>query len=404
MIAETHGSVAPGFERVAEAFGESFAGHDAMGAALSIRVDGSIVVDLHGGQADLETGRPWQDDTISVIFSCTKGIMSILAAQLVSAGRLDYDAPVAEYWPEFAQEGKDRVLVRHVLAHRSGLSAPRVDLTTDDILQWNVVTSALAAQKPLWRPGYAHAYHAITHGWLVGEILHRVTGALPGELLQTMIATPLQADTWIGLPGELEHRVARLSVGRTLRSHVDALAAQRDPSTIDWSNRAMTLGTALPPTLVENGWGFNETRVHAAQIAAAGGISSARALATIWSATVVPENGVRLLDDETLSTAVRPQSDGQPYYAAPAPWPRWGMGFQLDSDARRYLSTRSFGHDGAGGQVAFADPVHKVGFAFLTNVMEAEDDRATRIIDALRECVDVTAPTRATARSTAPTS
>jgi CubicO group peptidase (beta-lactamase class C family) len=391
MIAAARGEVAPGFEQVAEAFDAAFADHDAMGAALSIRVDGVSVVDLHGGYANIETGATWNDDTISVVFSCTKGLMSILAAQLVGDGRLDYDAPVADYWPEFAQEGKEKVLVRHVLAHRSGLSAPRVDLSTDDILQWDVVTAALAAQRPLWRPGYAYAYHAITHGWLVGEILRRATGAMPGELLRSMVAEPVEADTWIGLPPDAEARVARLTVGQTLRDLVASQAAERSPDSVDWSDRAMTLGGALPPTLVEEGWGFNDPRVHAAQIPAAGGISSARGLATIWSATVVSESGVRLLDDDVLEVALRSQSEGQPYYTAPPPWPRWGMGFQLDSGARRYLTPRSFGHDGAGGQVAFADPVHRVGFAFITNVMEAVDPRATRIIDALRWCLGVSA-------------
>lgn len=388
MTPEVGGTVAPGFEPVAAAFAEAFSHHDSMGAALAVRVDGRSVVDVWGGVADARTSTPWSDSTVSVIFSCTKGLMSVLAAKLVQEGRLDYEAPVAQYWPEFAQAGKEKVLVRHVLAHRSGLSAPVVDFSTDDLLDWTTVTTALAAQRPLWAPGYAHAYHAITHGWLIGEVIRRITGSTPGDWFRTVITDPLGVDAWIGAPATVEPRIARLSVGETLQRHVDELASQRVSGVVDWPGRAMTMGGALPPTLVDGDHGFNDPRLHSAQIPAAGGIASASALATIWSATVAAEAGVRLLDADIVNTARRSQSDGQPFYPAPAPWPRWGMGFQLDSDARRYLTAHSFGHDGAGGQVAFADPVHRVGFAFTTNVMEADDVRATRIIDALRRCVN----------------
>lgn len=387
MSATTFGTVAPGFEAVGKAFERAFAGHERMGAALSVRVSGAPVVDLHGGVRDVRSGEPWTADTLNVVFSCTKGLTAVLAARLVQEGRLDYHAPVSEYWPEFAQAGKEKMLVRHVLGHRSGLSAPAHDLTTDDILDWGTVTTALAEQAPLWAPGYAYAYHAITQGWLAGEIIRRVTGMSPGEYFAELIARPLGVDAWIGLPAELEHRVSHLTVGSTLQALVATQAAARVPGVVDWPERAMTLGGALPAALVSDEGGFNDPRLHAAQFPAAGGIATARALATIWSATVVADQGVRLLDDDTLDKALRVQSDGHPFFSAPPPWPRWGMGFQLDSEARRYLTGASFGHDGAGGQVAFADPVHDVGFAFVTNVLEADDPRATSIIDALRDCL-----------------
>jgi len=148
----------------------------------------------------------------------------------------------------------------------------------------------------------------------------------------------------------------------------------------------MTLGGALAPELITVNEGFNDPAVQAAEIPGAGGISTARALATIWSATVVETDGVRLLGSEVLDTATVVQSEGPPVWDVPGPWPRWGMGFQLDSEARRFLTSTSFGHDGAGGQSAFADPGAQIGFAYLTNQMEAIDDqRATRVIDALRE-------------------
>ena len=164
MMPVVSGSVKPGFEPLAEAFAEGFAGRPTMGAALSVRVAGEVVVDLWGGVADERDGRAWTGDTPSVVFSCTKGLLSILSARLVQEGRLAYDAPVSRYWPEFAAAGKAEVTVGEALSHRAGLSATRADLTEADIVDWARMTEVLAAQEPLWRPGTGYAYHAITHG------------------------------------------------------------------------------------------------------------------------------------------------------------------------------------------------------------------------------------------------
>jgi len=382
------GTVAAGFEPVRTAFAEAFDGKPAMGAALSIRQHGSTVVDLWGGVADERTGAPWRDDTVSVIFSCTKGLSAIMAARLVQEGQLDYTAPVTDYWPEFGAAGKGAVRVQDLLDHRSGLSAPREKFTTEQAVDWATVTAALARQSPLWQPDSGWGYHAITHGWLIGEVIRRITGMSVGQYFQQSVAGPLAAAAWIGLPPALRGRVATMQVGPTLaeltRQQTDALR----PGVVDWQERAMTLGGAWPRELVGDGIGFNAPEVQQAEIPGAGGIASARALAKIWSATVEETDGVRLLDDAVVSEATRVQSEGPPVFDVPGPWPRWGMGFQLDSEARRYLTGASFGHDGAGGQSAFADPTTGIGFAFLTNQMEAIDDRrATRIIDALREVV-----------------
>ena len=387
-MTDIQGTVRPGFERVGEAFAASFDAAPDMGAALAVRVEGEPVVDLWAGIADSRDSDAWARDTATVIFSCTKGLMSILAARLVQEGRLDYDAPVAEYWPEFAQAGKAGVLVRHVLSHRSGVSAPRRDLALADVLDWSRVTATLAEQEPLWEPGTGYAYHALTHGWLIGEVIRRLTGAEVGEHFAATVARPLHADAWIGLPVAEAGRVAELRVGSSLAALVAQQAAARTPGAPDWGERAMTLGGAFPPELVGPGSGFNAPEVRAATIPGAGGIATARALAAIWSATVAETDGVRLLDDGILDSALEVQSEGPPVFDVPGPWPRWATGFQLDSEARRYLGASSFGHDGAGGQVAFADRASRVGFAFLTNQMEAIDDvRATRVVDALREAL-----------------
>ena len=381
------GFVAPGFERVADAFARTFDDRPGMGAALAVRIDGESVVDLWGGVADARTGRPWSCDTASVVFSCTKGLTSILAARLVEEGRLDYAARVAEYWPEYASAGKESTTVAQLLAHRAGLSAPRVDLAVDDIVDWPRMVSLLERQRPLWQPGSGYAYHAITHGWLAGELVRRVTGVSVGAHFADSVAGPLDVDAWIGLPAAEAARVAHQTVGATLADHIARLAETRDATEPDWSDLAMTLGGALPSALVTDGGGFNDPRVLAAEIPGAGGVATARALAAIWSATVAPTGGVRLLSPTTVDAATRVQSEGAPVFPADGPFPRWGMGFQLDSEARRYLTPRGFGHDGAGGQVAFAEPGLGLGFAFTTNLMEAVDPRGTAVVDALRAVV-----------------
>jgi CubicO group peptidase (beta-lactamase class C family) len=380
------GAVRAGWEPVESAFADAFEGKPEMGAAVAVFHHGDLVVDLVGGIADRRTQQPWTDRTLSVIFSCTKGIVSLLVARLVQERRLDLDAPVIDYWPEFGAAGKRGTLVRHMLAHRAGLSAPRVDMTRDDLVDWDRAVTILAEQSPLWTPGEGWAYHAITHGWLAGELIRRVTGLSVGGYLQQLVSRPLGVDAWIGLPEEQQDRVAYMQAGPTLQELTIQQQAEQGEPGKEWLLRAMTLGGALPPDLVADG-GFNDPLIRAAEIPGAGGVATAKALAAIWSATVTSTLGTRLLDDSTLDLVLAPQVDGPPVFDVPPPWPRWGVGFQLGSPAREYLSSSSFGHDGAGGQVAFADREHGIGFAFLTNQMEAIDDqRATRIIDAVREC------------------
>lgn len=382
MSVTVSGTVAPGFEGVADAFRASFV-DEAMGASLCVYLHGSPVVDLYGGLADARRNVPWTKNTVGVIFSCTKGLMSILAAMLVERGQLDYDARVTRYWPEFGAAGKSDVRVRHLLNHQAGLSATREYLRVDDVLDWSRMTTLLAAQEPLWPPGNGYAYHALTHGWLVGELVRRVTGKSVSAAFRDMIAAPLSASAWIGLPQSEFAHMTHLVVGPSLAAEV--ATGGKGSSSQDWLARATTLGEAFPPTLAEPDAGFNDPRLWEATIPGAGGITNAHELAKIWSATVWSTDGVRLLQPETVRLATRVQTAGPPVFEVPPPWSRWGMGFQLDSEARRYLTPESFGHDGAGGQVGFAEPSLGLGFAYTTNRMEgAGDSRATSVIDALR--------------------
>ncbi|MBB4052131.1 CubicO group peptidase (beta-lactamase class C family) [Devosia subaequoris] len=385
MTIKVHGAVEPGFEPVADAFASAFAARPTMGGALHVTIGGQSIVDLWAGIADERTGRTWTQDTPSVVFSCTKGLMSILIARLVQDGKLDYDAPVARYWPEFAQAGKADITVGQALAHQAGLSAPREDLTEDDIVDWNRMSAVMAAQGPLWPVGTGYAYHALTHGWLTGELVRRVTGKSAGTYFRELIADPLKAEAWIGLPDAQADRAAHLQVSAPLSTLWAEEAKKPAPN---WPYKAMTLGDALPADLVTDEGGFNCQRIRAAEIPGAGGVATAKALATIWSATVVHTRGIRLIDHSVIATATRTQSEGISVFGGDPPYSRWGYGFQLDSEARRYLGDGCFGHDGAGGQVGFADPARQIGFGFVTNwMMGPEDQRATGIISALRQVI-----------------
>ncbi|WP_196260912.1 serine hydrolase domain-containing protein [Pelagibacterium limicola] len=384
-MVSVEGTVHSGFEPLADAFTRAFEGRPTMGAGLHVFIGGESVVDLWGGVADARIGRVWERDTPSVIFSCTKGLVSILVARLVQEGRIAYDAPVSHYWPEFAAEGKDEVTVGQALAHQAGLSAPRRDLDEDDIVNWDRMVDVLAAQAPLWPPGEGYAYHALTHGWVVGEVLRRVTGQPVGRCFSEQIAAPLGVDAWIGLPQALSGRPAHLQVDPALSALWAEEGRKPEPN---WPFKAMTLGSALPADLVTEEGGFNKQRIRSAEIPGAGGIATAEALAAMWSATVVETRGVRLLGERVIADATRTQSEGASVFGGEPPYARWGYGFQLESDARRYLGGGCFGHDGAGGQVGFADPTRQIGFGFVTNwMMGPEDRRATSIIEALHAVV-----------------
>src|SRR5262249_5647860 len=194
------GFTAAGFEGVRDAFDNNFAKGLEVGACFSAYHRGKKVVDLWGGIADETTGRPWTEDTIEVFFSTTKGVTAICAHKLAQEDELDLDAPVAEYWPEFAQKGKDRIPVSYLLSHRAGLAWVDGTMTPEEVFAWEPVIAALEAQTPHWEPGTEHGYHATTYGWLVGEVIRRVTGKSVGTYFREAIADPLGLDIWIGLP------------------------------------------------------------------------------------------------------------------------------------------------------------------------------------------------------------
>jgi CubicO group peptidase (beta-lactamase class C family) len=380
------GTVAAGFEPLADVFADTMARSHGRGAGLHIRVDGRPVVDLWSGWA--RSDEEWVADTPSVIFSCTKGLVSILIGELVRDGVLNLDERVSTYWPEFTGHGKENLTVRQMLAHRAGLPLIRQPLTIDDILDWDTMVDLLAREKPFFTPGSAHVYHPMTFGWLAGEIVRRVSGRSVGEFFAERVAEPLAADAWIGVPDAELGRVAELtssSPSAPVPAPVEVSPEDAD-DLAGYGDQSMTMGNAISSSTELS---FNETRIQQGQLPGAGGVASARALATIWSATVCDTESVRLLDEEIIHDMRAEQSAGKPVLDQPGPWQRWGSGFMLNSEARPFLSDASFGHDGLGGQVAFADETYKVGFGYVTNDLQsAPDARGRDLVSALRRILD----------------
>lgn len=399
-MTEIRGSVEPGFDAVRAAFEANFAEHGEVGAGVCVYVDGQQVVDLTGGQRTDAT--PYDERTLQLVFSSTKGATAACAHLLAQRGELDLHAPVARYWPEFAANGKEDIPVSWLLCHKSGLVDTEATLTYDQMLDWDTVTAALAASPPLWEPGTQHGYHAVTYGWLVGEVVRRVSGRGFGEFFAEEIAGPLGLDFWIGLPESEHGRVSQLipmdppdglpmmaaeeSVGgedgRPPAGLIEMLDMLLGPGNL--AGRALSApgGAARD----QNVW--NDPRTWSAQIPAAGGVTNARGLARMYAALVGEVDGVRLLDEPTLNAAIEPQVEG-PDSVLVFPIP-FALGFMRHSDMSPFIGHRSFGHYGAGGSVGMADPDRRIAVGYVMNKMHfglAGDPRTAGLLAAVDRCV-----------------
>jgi CubicO group peptidase (beta-lactamase class C family) len=386
------GTVESGFEPVRDAFERNFAERGEQGAACAVYVRGTKVVDLWGGVADHTTGRPWTKDTISLVWSATKGPAAMCVHLLAQRGEIDLDLPVAHYWPEFAQNGKQDITVRMVLTHQAGLPVVDAPLTMDELLAVTPAIAALERQRPVWEPGTKHGYHGITYGFLVTEIVSRVTGRRVGPFLAEEIAAPLDLDFWIGLPAEHEHRVTRLieatptdtsavaAMPADIRSAAAELAeAVVDPSSLTY--RALHVGG------FETG-DMNDPRVHATEWAYGNGISDARSLARVYAACVGEVDGVRILSEDQLAAAMAEQADGpDAVLKYPA---RWSSGFMLPNRVESWLGEGSFGFTGAGGHIGLGHVGEQVGFAYTMTKMFGNltgDPRPAATLEALKRCL-----------------
>jgi CubicO group peptidase (beta-lactamase class C family) len=342
---------------VQTAFAANFDERGEVGAALCIYLDGVPVVDVWGGVADERTGRPWDRDTIVGVFSSTKGVTAVGANLAIERGLLDPAAPVAAYWPEFAANGKESITVGEVLSHRAGLPLVEGVFTLDEALSWDPIVEALAAGAPVWEPGTQHGYHMRTFGWLVGELLRRTTGRSPGTFLREEVLAPLDADFWIGLPESEEPRVAALvppnpSPKASLAGLGDSLLIARV-----FSN---------PSGLFDYDEMWNTRALHVAELPSSNGIGSARALARVYASCVGEGlDGRRILTDSTVkaATAIRSQGTDAVLMVETC----FGLGFMLGQSFGAANPPTAFGHAGAGGSLAFADPVSRLAFAYVMN-------------------------------------
>jgi CubicO group peptidase (beta-lactamase class C family) len=376
-----HGRCEPRFERVREVFAGHFESGDELGAALSIVHDGRVVVDLWAGHADAAKTRPWRRDSLVNVWSTTKGIAALAAHRLVESRRLDLDAPVARYWPEFAEAGKAQLPVRDLLSHRAGLPALRKPIGKTDVLDWDTMTGMLAAETPWWEPGTRHGYHALTFGWLVGEVVRRVSGQRIGDFVRGMLA-PLDAEFEIGFGPALDARVAELvmgpvSTGDSAPAFAKALADEPEGVV------AKTFGN--PPLLDLSLVNSRDWR--AAEIAAAGGHTSACSLARIYGALACGgADGHVLLGPDAIERARTEHSNG-PDAVLLMPT-RIAAGFFLPGEGERASmpNPRAFGHGGAGGSYGHADPEARLGFGYVMNRMHMGawlvDPRAQRLLAA----------------------
>jgi len=380
-----NGTVDDGFGAVADAFAANFEDRGELGAAFALYVDGEAKVDVWAGVADKQSGRAWADDTLQLVYSTTKGAAAICVARLVEAGLVSYDEPVASYWPEFAANGKETITVGQMMSHQGGLPYATAQLSFGDLMAVTPVVDALAAQAPLWEPATKHGYHAVTYGWLAGELVRRVDGRRIGQYFADEVAGPLELDFWIGLPESEEPRVSRL----------EAAPPPTDPEAL-----AMMMQIAGPGTMGFNALfmsgvmlagpadAFNSRAVHATEMPAANGITTARSLARMYAATVGDVDGHRLIGDAMVETVRAEAVNGPDACLVVAS--RFGMGFMLDGELTPMLSASSFGHAGAGGSLGYADPDAGVGYGYVMNQMAggiAGDPRTIALNDAVRACV-----------------
>jgi CubicO group peptidase (beta-lactamase class C family) len=380
-----------GYERVAEAFAQNFAERGEVGASVCLNVGGETVVDLWGGVAHAKTNTPWKKDTVSIVFSCTKGATALCAHMLASRGRLDLDAPVTELWPEFGQHGKAHVTTRMMLDHSAAVPVLREKVRDDGPYDWTYMTERLAAEEPFWVPGRRNGYHGLTFGWTVGEMVRRASGKSLGTFFQDEVAKPLGLDFWIGTPETVEPRVAPVA------PHVYRPEQAVTPFLRDFADKQ-----SIPALFYFNagailGGGLNTRAGHAAEIGAANGITNARGLAGMYAP--LSQGGGKLVDGKTLSRMgeVSMATHDDATLRIPT---RFALGFMKSMDNRRrsvgatifgedcdsvILSSAAFGHVGAGGSLGFADPAAGFSFGYTMNQMGPGlllNARGQRLVDA----------------------
>jgi CubicO group peptidase (beta-lactamase class C family) len=376
------GHVRPGFEPVRDAF---YAAQEAdEGAAqLAVYHNGTLVVDLWTGH-DPIGHQPFGPDSLTILMSVTKGMVATCAHLLRQRGLLDIELPVVEYWPEFV--AKDQITVAHLLTHQSGLSDfdPDDGIGMGELIDWERCVGALAAMSPLWTPGSAFKYHSLTWGYLVGEVIRRITGMSVGQFFAKEVAEPLGLDLWIGLPSSEDRRFVP-EFARFAALTADQLAGRFTKAGIDPTSRLVRAAIGSMLTGGDTVDGLNARLARAAEIPGANAIGNARSLAKMYAATIGTIEGVRLLEPNTLDEARQPTNaeltPPPPMDRLPNPSPmRVGLGYELSHSGNPMLGPGSFGHSGAGGRLGFAHPERGIAVGYsCTNLLwdytKGPDDR-----------------------------
>ncbi len=388
---DVNGTVAEGFEPVREAFARNFETLGERGAAVSVYRHGRKVVDLWGGLADAGTGRPWTRDTLQLVYSATKAATATCAHLLAQRGELDLDKPAAHYWPEFAAEGKADIPVRWLLSHRAGLPVIDNPMPLADLLAWDPMAAALAAQRPVWEPGTAHGYHGRTFGWLVGEVIRRVSGRSVGTFFAEEIAGPAGLDFYIGLPAAERGRVSRMVIDEPPGADVADIPLEQIPEHF----RPLVAAVTDPESLMNRAFGlsvpdidFNSPEAQAAEIPSSNGICTADGLARLYACLIGEVDGVRILDAATLAGAIAEQAAG-PDRVLLVPT-RFASGYMLPTDEAPLGGPGSFGHPGRGGSLGFGDPESGVAFGYVVSHIRQDlaDNRAGLLVQAVRACLE----------------
>ncbi|GII89808.1 serine hydrolase domain-containing protein [Sinosporangium siamense] len=367
-----NGFCAPGFERVREAMERHFASGEDRGAAFAVFHEGRAVVDLWGGVADRRTGRPWEIDTPVFTYSCTKAVTAAAVLRLAERGELDLDAPVAEVWPEFGVHGKEGTTTVHLLTHQAGLPVIEDEVPVEEFEDLPAVAARLAGQAPLWEPGTAHGYHALTYGFLLNEVVRRACGRSLPEVVAEEIAGPLGLELWLGAPPEVAEKAARLAAGDR-RPSGESPAGEISTAPAD-RDSLMSRALGNPPVQKLKG-GANHPVVMRAGWPSIGVVATARGLAGFYRALLAGE----VVSPATLEDAIRTRVEGQDR-VLPAK-SAFGLGFMRPSWV--FLMppkgiASSFGHTGMGGFLGVGDAVHGLGMAYTPNRMSDSLDGAMR--------------------------
>lgn len=386
------GTVAPGFEPVREAFAANFADRGEVGAAVSVRLRGEVVVDLWGGWADEARTRPWQPDTLVNVYSVGKAVVAALALQLVDEGRLALDTPVADVWPEFAAGGKAGATVAHALSHQAAVPAIREPMADADLSDWDRMAAAVAATGAWFEPGSRLIYHTNTYGHLVGELVRRVTGQLPGERLRTAVdgrGHDRPVDYWIGVPEADLARCADVvwapsgATGPAMSAPLDAdaLSAPDDDARLLWLAYFNPPGYSSVGVVNTRGW-------RQAQVPSTNAHASARGVCDLYAALLGDLGAEPLVSPGLLADATRPWVTGPcPVLGEEG---TFGLGF-IPTNPRRsfFASPHSFGHFGTGGSVGCADPDAGVAFGYVMNhvIPRWQSSRNRALLDTTFACL-----------------